>query len=165
MALQSYLKARTDRPLVVGPQAERKAGEGTLEANLKEGEVFLKKGAQVYRLTWASLDTVRARPLPAGDYTLTGYRIVRGTWHLSATGSDAKLKIREGKATALSLDDTLRVKVHARRKGQELSLGMGIRGDKNAGLSVYRDGKRIPIGYQLSFQGEQPPAAGTMNYG
>jgi hypothetical protein len=165
VALQTHLKSRSDRPVVVDPKAKRKAGEGTVKGALEEGEVFLRRGDSVHRLTWAAKDRARGRHLPAGDYTLAGYRIVKGTWHLSATGGQTKLQIKEGKTTKLTLDSSIRIKVHARRKGRGLSLGMGIRGDKKCGLSIYREGKRIPVEYQLLFSGERPPASGAMNYG
>ncbi|MBL4845241.1 MAG: hypothetical protein JKY65_06935 [Planctomycetes bacterium] len=165
MALQNYLKTRTDRPLLIEAGAKRKRGEGTVKATLKEGEVFLKRGDQVYRLTYNSKDSGRGRHLPPGEYTLFGYRIVNGNWHTSATGGHSKVLIRKGKTTKLKLNSAIRIQVRAQRKGQGVSLRMGIGGDKVNGLSIYRDGKRVPIEYRLQLDGNSPPATGTMNYG
>jgi hypothetical protein len=115
-------------------------------------------------LTWKKGDKARARPLPVGTYRLTGYRLVRGEWMASATGGREAFEVSAGKTTKLEIGARVNVRFRARPKGQALSLGMGIRGRKGMGLSLYHKGTRIQIRYRLSSQGEKPQD-GPMNYG
>lgn len=166
MALQKYLAKRSDRPQVVSKQTKRKRAEGTVMANVPQGEVFLKSdGGKVYRLTWAKGDKQRRRHLPAGSYQLTGYRLVKGDWFVSATGGRSRVKVRRGKTTRLKVAAGVAVKFRAQRKGRNLFLGMGVQGSGGMGLSIYRGGKRIPIQYRLLSSKKKELASGKMNYG
>lgn len=165
MALQKHLTARTDRPQLIKASARQK-GEGTLKANIKEGEAFLKNDAgKVYRLAWSKKGKP-ARHLPAGTYTLTGYRVVDGEWFLSTAGGRSKVKVRKGKTTRLKLGSVVHIKLRAQRKRNgTVSLGMNVENDRGMGLSLYRNGKRIPIPYQFLSKTGDKLTAGKMNYG
>lgn len=161
MALQDHLKSRSDRPLLVEPRVVARSDQGTLVSNLEEGEVFLKKESQVYRLVWTKEEKARQRALGAGQYTLLGFRALKGKWFLSTAGGKDKFNLKAGEVTKLVLDLSVKVEFKAKRKGDSYFLGMGIQGDRGKGVSLYREGKRIRVGYRFTPGG----ASGSMNYG
>jgi len=120
------------------------------------------------RLAWTGEkeDGERARALPAGEYTLRTYRILREAhgelWHVSATAPRIRtLAVHAGHDLALELDATIRVQ--AKTKGDQAQ--MTIQGEHGAGLSIYRAGKRIPIGYRVVDDTGVEVASGSMRYG
>lgn len=138
-----------------------------------EGSLFLRddKGALV-RLAWesrgdASREANRGRKLPAGKYTLLGYRLVDRSragevWHVSGTGTKRKpIEIPAHGQIALGVPHEISVK--QRFDGE--SAGMEIRGAHAAGLSIYKNGARIPIGYRVLDAGGAELTQGSMNYG
>jgi len=155
------LTAATDRPEV---------GWVTLEQG--EAALLVKDGqGHAWRLSWEQREGVasseRRRALPPGDYEVVGYRIIdrsreAETWHVCASRPrlDA-LRVRAGEEHALSLDATIRV---AKRLSDD-QIQMAITGANAAGLSIYRDGRRIPIRYELRGRDGEVLRAGRMNYG
>lgn len=127
---------------------------------------------RVVRLAWEARadsprDAAKARTLPAGEYTLLGFRIVDRSrkgevWHLSGSG----LKLRKFTVPAsgelkLAVGSSLSVK----QRFDGASAGMEIRGADGAGVSIYKNGRRIPIGYRVLDDQGQELARGKMNYG
>jgi hypothetical protein len=98
---------------------------------------------------------------------LVGYRIVDRSrkgevWHLS--GSGPKLRAIEVPASGeLAIEVPARITVKQRFDGA--SAGMEIRGPDAAGVSIYKDGARIPIGYRLLSDAGGELARGKLNYG
>jgi hypothetical protein len=132
------------------------------------GSILLQRGDRLQTLRWAKGDEDRRRRLPEGEYLLRTTRIEREKgkdwWFLSSTGP-AKQVVRIAKGTKLELDDAVHFEGIARRKGESLQLGFGIRTRDKRGLSVYRNGKRVPVTYKL-FDGKgELLREGTMNYG
>ncbi len=175
MALSDYLKSEPlDLPLVVdtGPVA-LSSGEGYVLPSFERGAVLLQnQHGDSWRLSWEAddaqkSDADRRRALPVGDYSVVGYRLLRDSaagvaWHLSATGKQlAKVRVEPGQAALVAIPDTITIQGQLRGKG----VGMSITGLKGAGLSIYKGGQRIPIGYQLTGVGGRPLAKGSMNYG
>lgn len=161
MALQDHLKSRADRPLLIQPKAIAKPDQGTLISNLEEGEIFLRREDQVYRVVWSKKEKARGRVLQEGQYTLLGFRAHKGKWLLSAAGGRDKVRLKAGETTELVLDLSVKIEFKAQRKRDSISLGMGILGDREKGVSLYREGRRIRIGYRFAPGG----ASGPMNYG
>ena len=125
-----------------------------------------------FRLSWegdADEDAAgdRRRALPAGNYTLRGYRIVAADadgnrWHLSATGgSIRKLQVESGKDLAVDIDGSIHIgkRIHRKR------IAVVIQGEHRAGLSIYKEGRRIPIRYRIIDGDGRPLAAGKIEYG
>ena len=97
----------------------------------------------------------RRRALPAGTYDLVGYRVLKrdeaGTeWHVSVTApSMRELELVAGANLAVEIDTGILIRKRARGR----SLNMAIQGDGGAGLSIYKAGRRIPMGYRLKSPG------------
>ena len=163
----------TSKPLALpkslASAAAPKVDEGTLTTNLKAGVVFLEDAKGLaYRLSWSQDEAgdARARALPAGEYKLRTYRVLKQdagrSWHLSSSAPTIqKLTIRAGQEHTLKLDQ--RIHINARIHGKQAQ--MGIKGHEAAGLSIYRDGVRIPIRYSLNNSAGESLASGAMNYG
>lgn len=139
-----------------------------MRASVRDAEVFLTDPhlERTYRLAWRGKEEGAIR-LPPGDYRWRGYRLVRGRWMTSAIFGPHRrpvVRVRAGETTTIRIDPTIRMNLRARRHGGQVGLAMGINGMNHSGLSIYREGKRIPIGYEIA-QGKRGLASGRMNYG
>ena len=117
------------------------------------------------RLRWGSGDAPRGRAVPAGEYTLAGYRVVRGEWMISAAAGREKLQLEPGETVALEIEPKVRVKLAPTVARDGARLAMTILGEGKAGLTIYRAGRRIPIEYALEDAAGEVLASGTMRYG
>jgi hypothetical protein len=168
VALIEYLRAEP-LPLpieVADTQAEE--GLGTLTPGFERGDLFLTSAdGTALRLSWTGAEgEERTRALPAGEYVLKTYRIVRTKgdelWHISATSpSIQRLKVKAGANLAVEVDETIRL----RAKLGSQRAQMTIQGQNGAGLTIYRDGKRIPIDYRVVDDAGEVVASGRMRYG
>ena len=124
------------------------------------------------RLAWearagAQRDPVKQRTLPAGEYPLINYRIVDRSrpgevWHLSGSGMKLR-KIEVPASGELRIEVAPKLSVKQRFDGT--SAGFEIRGVDAAGVSVYKNGKRIPMSYRILGDSGEEFAHGKMSYG
>ncbi len=166
-------------------------GHGVLVPSFEEGSVILKDaGGDVVRVSWEPLASIlkvpggkavaRAKPtvaskrrsLPAGVYTLIGYRVIRRdksgrSWFVSATDSMGirKFAVVSGKQKRLEIDERVSVECAARRTRMGLRLQVSVSGEIEAGLSIYRAGRRIPMEYRVLDGGGRVIVRGGMEYG
>jgi hypothetical protein len=145
------------------------AGGGNVRPSFARGDLNLldEHGGSV-RLSWTGDESEddRWRALPAGKYRLRTYRIVREDegelWHVSATRPTiATLEVEPGAELVLDLDASIRIS--SRLKNGQAQ--MNITGEDGAGLSIYRAGARIPIGYRVMSDDGEVLASGDMRYG
>lgn len=145
------------------------AGHGTLTPSFLRGDLFLVDDAgRSHRLSWSGDegDSERRRALPAGDYALRTYRIVRDvegvTWHVSASAPRIRgVRVVAGEDARFDVSASIRLR--SRVAGGQAR--MTIQGDAKAGLTIYRAGKRIPIDYRITDEGGATLASGAMRYG
>jgi hypothetical protein len=159
-----------ERPKIA---ADAGASGAAITASFDEGSLLLRDSSKhFFRLAWeARKDEARsaakARTIPAGEYALVGYRIVDRSregevWFVA--GSGAKLRTIEVPASGeLRIEVGTALSVNRRFDGK--SAGMEIRGADEAGVSIYKNGKRIPIGYRVLGKSGEELARGKMNYG
>jgi hypothetical protein len=185
-AMISFLKSGELKAprAVAAPPDNKVAGAGFVTASFAEGALFLKNAmGEHYRLEWAKEPRTsaagsapkdvadRRRALPPGEYTLTCYRVVRrdaqgGEWFISATGHHIRrLVVRAGEEQKIQVDETVRVTGRALPKDGEISIQLKIAGEHGSGLTIYRDGKRIDIGYRVLDGQSKELGRGTLDYG
>lgn len=184
-AMIAFLKGgelKPPRAVAAAPEKDA-GGVGFVTTNFGEGTLFLTSTTgKHYRLEWPKLEllpsTDRAKPmpdrrraLPPGEYTLTCYRVLRrdakGTeWFISATGPRIRrLKVRAGEEQQVKVDDTIHLTGSAHPENGGVEIQLMIAGEKGSGLTVYREGKRIDIGYRLLDAWRKELARGTLKYG
>lgn len=158
--------------IVARPPREDEAREvGFLELRAGEGALFLKDAEGVpWRVSWerdvdGELAADRRRALPAGAYTVVGYRRIEregdALWHLSVTGQKIRtIDVDTGAVQPVEIDATVRIARGLRGK----MISMTIQGEGRSGLSVYKDGRRIPVRYRLVGP-DGVEAEGPMRYG
>ena len=101
---------------------------------------------------------------PPGKYRVRTTRISRENFLISAAaGPEPALTVKD--KAELKVDETVRFDGHARIHGKKLDLGFSIKGKDGRGLSVYKDGKRVPVNYKVLAKDGAVLAEGTMNYG
>jgi hypothetical protein len=154
---------------------------GFVTPNFYDGCLFVRnEDGKYFRLQWNSPKKSKAdgktkqdmrRALPAGKYTLTGYRLERHddqgrAWFVSSTSGHGirKFEIRAGESQRITVPHAITFNCRTRVKDTGVQVMMGIQGAPHAGLSIYCDGRRIPIRYLVS-SGDKVLADGVMKYG
>ena len=173
MALREYFESRPlDTPLVVDGSELADEEDDVGYVTLSEGiGALLVKDAdgQDWRLSWEGDESGadRRRALPQGSYDVTGYRLIDRSredelWHISATGvRHWRLEVDAGETEEVEIDATVHMRSGMRGKRATMSI-VGMHG---AGLSIYKDGRRIPINFRVTDSQGEVLAKGPMNYG
>ncbi len=110
----------------------------------------------------------RRRALPAGTYRIRGVRLIdrsrkNETWHLSASGRQlGELDVEAGETLPFEFDPTIHMAAHLRRGKQ---VAVSITTASGAGLSIYKDWRRIPLGYRLTSADGEVRRRGPLHYG
>ncbi len=158
---------------------------GFVVPSFKHGCLILQdEQDRCYRLQWGpdgsrdSAETAapatsdRRRALPAGKYTLSEYRIVRKddqgqTWFICSGSAKGvrELVIRPGEKHRVAVTDAITMGCRARWKGSQVGVATPVLGEPRCGLTIYRDGRRIAIGYAVTDPQGAVLADGTMRYG
>lgn len=174
----TYLEGK---PLPVPEAVTEPPGPGDEEAatvspDFETGELFLRRrtadrhhAGPLYRLAWLEGDERedRRRALPPGEYELVGYRLFQRDederpWHVSATGRILRgLELEAGSDHPIEIDPT----IHVRQRFTGGRLTAAVQGQRHAGLSIYADGARIPLGYSVLDDAGRVRARGSLEYG
>lgn len=143
-------------------------------APFAEGEAFLRDAkGEVFRLTWESRERAApaksaARLLPAGEYTLVGYRAVRQdrqgvAWMISVIANGGpRVSVSSGQPAKLPISDTIYASAQLRPKGQ---VGMMLAGEGRSGLSLYKNWRRVPMNFRIVDANGVVRASGRITYG
>ncbi len=145
---------------------------GIVRPKFDEGSVLVKDAAgKHYRLVWRAQDKDRRRGLPPGAYTLTHFDIVRRDehkteWFISGSGAAlAKLKVAAGQDQTLGADDAVMIQCKAKPSAGTVDIQATVMDGHHHGLSIYRDGKRIPLKYRVADARGKELATGELEYG
>ena len=180
------LKSGSRKPpvTVTDPPGKERGDVGFLTPTFDEGTLLLKsKSGEHYRLAWikderdqsagaaAAADSDRRRALPAGEYQLTNYVLLRRDakqvqWFLSATGRlIRKIIVKAGEEQKIKLAEAVFMQCRAKPAHSQFEITMMIAGEHHSGLSLYRNGRRIPVQYRIIDQEGNELATGPMQYG
>lgn len=140
--------------------------------NIDDGEIFLRDTKmKTYRLRWSPENAGSPRGLPADTYLLVGYRIFKKNWmiqtshHQNIDEGRGNLVFPAGKTTGLQLQTYVRSTMLTRWRPRGLWIETLTRGHKGMGLTIYKDGKQIPIVYRVLDKEGEVLAKETMEYG
>ena len=167
--------ARVDAETAIGPD------KGTVVANIEEGYLHLapkqekpRKNEPIeiltgYRLAWKKDEKERRRPVPAGTYYVRRYVASRddpktGEWTIMATGVGRAVEVKAGQETKVTLDLDVTFEAQPGRKGAKAVIGGRFTGDREMGLSVFKNNRRLEVGWKV-MDGKQDVAAGGCAYG
>lgn len=167
-SLIEYLESKPlPLPEVVDGSQPAMAGQAMLLPNFKRGAALLRTpDGRVLRLSWDEPTGQRGRAVPPGRYELLAYRLMaegEGTgWHVSGSGlSSVTLDLSPGGTHVLAIDPIIRLEARARSDG----LQVAVLGHEQAGLSIYQDGKRVPIRFRRLDRSGQVLVEGKLQYG
>jgi hypothetical protein len=93
------------------------------------------------------------------------YRLVEGPWHLSVTGQLGLIAIRAGAVTPLELRDGVKVNLRANALLGDVQAQVQVLGPRGGGLSIYRDGKRVPLTCKLVDRANAELGSAALRYG
>jgi hypothetical protein len=171
--LIEYLKGEPlPLPVVARAAGEAEAPRGFLVRDgFEHGVAFLRgSDERLVRVSWEpeAKGADARRALPAGRYRVFGYRVVEkdadgATWHLSTTSDKPlwTLAVRAGEETALALARDVRITQTIR----PAQIGVGVFAGGGSGLTLYKEGRRIPLAYRLTDADGAELASGAIRYG
>lgn len=152
-------KATADRGIVVPSFARGSA----IAIRERDGRLF--------RLSWEDdAPAERGRRLEPGRYTVRSYRVFRTAkdgkkWLASALAPSIRtFTVEAGRSSELRLDEAVVFRSGVRTTGLKADVMMELQGENGSGLTLYREGKRIPIAFRL-LDSETTVGTGTMTYG
>lgn len=185
MALIEFFKAGVlETPRAITTAANRDTDEvGFVAPSFDEGALVLKnESGEYFRLEWPRTDraaskktdrpvAVVRRPLPPGKYTMTNYRVARRDkdgreWFISATGKNIRqIEVVAGQTQRLDLKLEIGMNCRAKPTASGVDVQAMIMGEHHAGLTIYRDGKRMPMEFVIVDSDGKELASGPMSYG
>ena len=175
MALAKFLESSPQvlPRLVSGAPApvEGEPKTGAIRADVEDAfAIVVDEEGTPTRLSWEksereSRDESPLRELAPGRYRVIRYGVAReeedATWRISVTGRKIlELEVKTGEETKLELSAHIRVGRHLAH-GQ---VSMTIQDRNKAGLTIYKDGARIPVEYVVEKDGREL-ARGQVRYG
>jgi hypothetical protein len=121
---------------------------------------------RLLRVSWDEPGADRKRHVAPGRYELLGYRLMAEaegtTWHVSSSGLRAvSMDFSPGGTHLVSIDPTILLEERVQSDG----LQVAVRGHENGGLSIYKEGKRVPIGYRRVDRAGTLLGEGKIEYG
>ena len=174
-------------PIAVATTPESDAPPGgdvvcnPFRANGRAVELLLRSPDQrVYELTWRAGDRDQRRRVPEGTYALLGYRISRRgadgkTWLLSTTANgEFTVPVAEGRTIRPPIDPRIHLRVRVGIQSKHLQVAAKIRGELwppgldepwILGLSIYRDGIRLPLFCRALDANGETVLSSPMSYG
>jgi hypothetical protein len=157
--------------------------DGFVSPGFREGSLFIRNaGGEVTRLAWEPLEggeatkpadgkTARWRALPPGTYTLTGFRFLRKDdtgrdWFVSAISPQGirKFVVKPGRVQKIDVDPSVTIGVRGSAK-DGFMIQVPIHGMHRAGVSIYREGRRIPLTFTITGADGERIEEGRINYG
>ncbi len=159
-----------------------RATTGFVRPGFGQGSLFVKSGTgKIQRLAWEPVDggegttpdgrEARLRAVPPGHYTVIGYRLVRmddaGTeWILSGIAPKGvrKFVVRAGQIHKIGIDPSITFGARGNARNGFM-IQVPIQGPHHAGVTIYKDGKRIPMNYVVTGAAGRELERGKMNYG
>jgi len=157
--------------------------DGFVTPGFREGSLFVKNAkGEVIRLAWEPVEgetdaeaadgkAAQWRALPPGAYTLTGFRILRKDdmgrdWFLSAIAPKGirKFVVKPGKVQKIVVDPSITFGAKGSAKAGFM-IQVPIQGMHQAGVSIYCEGKRIPLAFTITGMDGKRIEDGKINYG
>lgn len=175
MALIAYLKSdAVKKPTTISTAPkEAKPTCGLVTSNIQHGELFIfPKGREKerMRLRWQPKGD-RGRELPAGTYSVMGYRHVAkaadgAPWIWSTTSPVyADLVVKAGETVHFEVRSRIALQARAFAKGAKHRVALVFKVEPRLGTTLYRSGRRIDITWQCLDDKMKVLAKGAMRYG
>lgn len=177
MALIDYLK-KGELPVpqaITAPPPKDAGPRGLVTPTFDEGSLLVKNHHDKYfRLVWPKesdpKSADRRRALEPGSYKLTGYHFARRDkegkeWFLWVNLHKGRaLDVKADEPLPVKTDDSVIINCKAKLAPGDVTILANIMGEHHAGVTIYKEGKRIPIVYKIT-KDNKTLASGTLQYG
>lgn len=121
-----------------------------------------------FRLSWEGPTSAAAgRSIPEGSYEVSGYRIgatddLGVEWFLAATQPFMReIEVIEGETLHVEIDP----RVHLALDSTETRANVKVHGDDDAGMTIYRDGRRLPLDVRVATPDGTTVTQASFEYG
>lgn len=157
-------------PRLIKEKAAR--GQSGVKSSIGQGAVILRDAHQrEIRLSWDKQGQAgETRALAPGTYTVVGYRAVKKTangteWMITATSINfAKLVVKAGEITTVSVPRKILQSGRLVRRGSSTNVNMALTYGRG-GVTIYQNGKRIPMPFRVVDGYGRTIGSGTIDYG
>lgn len=160
---------------IASPPAADAGAVAVITPTFDEGSLLVTDAhGKFFRLLWPAKDggkEDRRRALSPGKYRLTGYHLVRRDtqgkeWFIWVNlHAGRPLTAHAGDSLPVKTDDTITLTCKAKAAVGAVEIMAAVTGDHHAGLTIYKEGKRIPLHYRITGRDNQVLATGTLEYG
>ena len=153
-------------------KAKASKGESGVRSSIEVGAVLLRDGhGEEIRLSWDKKgQSGEVRPLAPGKYRVVGYRIEKrggdGTeWMITASSASfADLTVETGKVVNVPVPKSISQGGHVSHRGSDANVMMMLAFGRG-GVTIYRDGERIPMPFRLLDPSGNSVGGGSIEYG
>ena len=147
-------------------------GESGVRSSIKVGAVLLRDGhGKEIRLSWDKKGQAGAtRALAPGRHKVVGYRIVEPgsdgeEWMITATSVNfGNLNVLEGQVVNVPVPKSISQGGHVSHRGENASVMMSL-AYGHGGVTIYRDGQRIPMPFRVLDSSGKKVGGGNIDYG
>ena len=160
------------RPRLVDAPPPDAKGLGRVESPVAVGSIVLAGPKGPVTVVWKPGEKDRTRALPPGTYRLRSTKVERRKdgvhWFLSSSGPlerARKIEVAASETTRIDVEDAVHFKGGAKWKDGALELVIGLMAGDKRGLSIFKAGRRVPVGYQVLSEKGAVLASGTARYG
>jgi hypothetical protein len=169
VALIGWLKQQKLLPRIDAPPKEEKPPVW-IEPSFKSGSVVLSRGDGIVRVVWPLDHKDLRRVVAPGSYTIRELRIERmhegAYWFLSSSGPPyQKVEIAKKGSSSLDISDALACTTDAKLDGRRLVFNFSMHAKRGHGITIFKDGKRVPVTYRVLDKDGKEIVAGKMDYG
>ncbi|MCH7540118.1 MAG: hypothetical protein IH999_06945 [Proteobacteria bacterium] len=152
--------------------AKAEHGDSGVRSSIEVGAVLLRdEHGREIRLSWDKKKQAgETRALAPGRYKVVGYRMVKpgsdgDEWMITATSTNfGNLNVHEGQVTEVPVPKAISQGGHVRHKGSSANVMMVLAFGKG-GVTIYRDGERIPMPFRVLDGSGNKVGGGNIEYG
>ncbi|MCI0376175.1 MAG: hypothetical protein L0215_01080 [Gemmataceae bacterium] len=160
---------------VAGPPRGDNDGDGFVTPSFEEGSLPLRnKAGKYFRLVWEKRAGERPgdlrRALEPGVYQVAGYHVARHdpqgkdwfVWFNTKHGDT--VRVHKGQTASVKVDDAIQLDCRPKASAHGIEIIARVAGERHASITIYKEGKRVPLGYRVTDTNQRVLAEGPLGY-
>ncbi|MCI0642293.1 MAG: hypothetical protein L0Y72_15940 [Gemmataceae bacterium] len=160
---------------VSAPPRSDNEGDGFVTPSFEAGSLLLRnKEGKFFRLLWEKRAGEKPgdlrRALTPGVYQVAGFHVARHdsqgkewfVWFNTKHG--ATVDVHRGQTASVKLDDAIQLDCRPKVSAKGIEIIAHVAGERHASITIYKEGKRIPLGYRVTDESRRVLAEGPLGY-